>query len=236
MSKVTDNSTTSTLTPSSRPAYEEAAIKLRNYIENQQFNPGDNLPSERKLAEQFKVSRHTLRQAFRVMEEKGILISKRGSGTYIAPNSIAGLKQSLTTCLHSETDQLKEIFEFRKILEPQVAALAAKNHKPFQIDALKTLIGRQILTTDPIQLKQIDKQFHGLIAQATGNTILAKMVEQINVAIDPVRSEHLISNKRHRISLIGHQTILNAIEKGDEKLAADAMATHITEIRDEVIN
>ncbi|NRA87897.1 MAG: FadR family transcriptional regulator [Rhizobiales bacterium] len=164
MTQITENSNTLGNSTPSRPAYEEAAIKLRNYIEKNQFNPGDNLPPERKLAEQFKVSRHTLRQAFRVMEEKGILVSKRGSGTYIAPNSLIGLKQSLATCLDSETDQLNEIFEFRKILEPQVAALAAKNHKPFHVDALKNLIGQQILTIEPVQLKQIDRQFHAMIA------------------------------------------------------------------------
>jgi len=96
----------------SQPVYQEAVSKLRAFIENSDLGPGDFLPAERKLSETFLVSRHTLREAIKALQEKGILAVKRGSGNYIASTSVSGLKQQLLDCIQTERDQLADIFQF----------------------------------------------------------------------------------------------------------------------------
>lgn len=216
---------------SMRPVHEETASKVRLYIEANNYSPGDVLPAERLLAQEFQVSRHTLREALRVLEERGILISKRGSGTYIAPMSHAGLKQLLASCVATERDRLEEIFQFREILEPQVVALAAKMATPSHIDELESLIRQQAEATDIAQMREIDIQFHMALARATGNSILTEMVQGIHNTLGLVRSEHLISRRRQKISLAGHQMLIEAIRQRDPQMAIEAMRDHLQEIK-----
>ncbi len=212
-------------------ASDSTLSKVRLFIESNHYSPGDALPPERELAARFNVSRHTLREALRVMEERGILVSKRGSGTFIADFSAAGLRQALANCVSGEVAQLVEIFQFREILEPQVAALAARMSTRSDIEQLDALIAQQVATVDPGQLMEIDVSFHAVIARATGNALLCDLVEKINHALNLARAAHLIDKGRQAISIAGHRAILAAIRNGNEDEARVAMETHIQEIR-----
>jgi len=218
----------------SQPVYHEAASKLRAYIERSDLKPGDFLPSERKLSEAFNISRHTLREAIKVLQEKGILASKRGSGNYIASTSPASLKQQLLDCVQTERDQLADIFQFREMLEPQIAAEAARNATADNIKELASLIELQADCETDKRHREIDDRFHLELAVATGNQILATMVINLRNAIAPSRSEHLLVAKRREISLQGHKDIFDAIKTGNPVAAAEAMNRHLQDIKENV--
>lgn len=211
-------------------ASEAALSRVRSFIETGGFRPGDTLPSERDLAKRFQVSRHTLREALRVMEARGVLLSRRGSGTYIAPVSAARLRAALTDCLRSERATVHEIFQFRQLLEPQVAALAAVAATGAQIAALRALVERQAATRSDKALNEIDTRFHTLIAEATGNSILGDMTAQITRGLREIRAEHRIDDLRRDLSLQGHRVLIDALARRDADGAQAAMRDHIAGI------
>ncbi len=216
-------------------AFKTVVDKLRRYIETEHLTPGQALPSERALTQRFKVSRHTLREAIRVLQEKGILTVKRGSGTYIADVSDAELAAALSAAVSWEKDSLFEIFQFREIFEPQIAALAATMANPGHIKQLNTILAQQAEATDPALIRELDSQFHTTLAYTTGNRIIADIVDRINEALSPARSDQHHSDERREKSLSGHRNIVSAIEHGSSDKAQSAMAAHIQDIKNAVI-
>ena len=100
------------------PVYEEVMVRLAGLMNQGRLKPGDRLPSERSLAERMRVSRATLREALRVMQLQGLIVSRRGAGNFIA----GGKPEELAAALHHLA--LQDIFEFRLLIEPSIAALA----------------------------------------------------------------------------------------------------------------
>ena len=216
-------------------AFEGVIHKMLTFIESENLAPGDALPSERSLAQRFKVSRHTLREAIRVMQEKGVLRIRRGSGTYVAPISDKDLAAAMSACIPGEKDRLFEIFQFREIVEPQIAALAAEMARPDQIIELESLIEKQAQSTNASEIMEIDSQFHISLAYMTGNRILADIVEKINEALSLARSEHHYSSDRQQKSVSGHRAIVAALRSGSSDKAQSAMKNHIKQISDAVL-
>ncbi len=217
-------------------ASEAVVALVRVFIETNNFAPGDALPPERELAKSFGVSRHTLREALRIMEERGVVVSRRGSGTYIAPVTLPQLQSALLQCLQSEVRHLKEIFQFRELLEPQVAALAAAVASPEDIDRLRELVETQEKTRNQSELNELDTEFHMVIAYASGNTLLGDMISQVSRDLKKARTTHLIDKTRQDLSLAGHKAILNALCKRDPAEAEGAMRDHIFGIGDWIFN
>ena len=142
------------------------------------------MPAERVLAEQLKVGRGSVREAIRTLELQGLVTSKQGSGTFINTqnlNAVASLMTfSLIESLGDGEAQLKDIFEVRHLLEPQLAALAAQRATPEDEERLSAILVEQ--------LRQImegetgvdaDTEFHFALATATHNTALIKVVSAV---------------------------------------------------------
>lgn len=199
-------------------------------IDDGKLKHGDRLPPERKLAEIFEVSRHSVREAIRTLEEKGILKSKPGSGTFVILEDKSSVLDYIADVIRKEKTEQKEVFEFRRLLEPQIAGLAAKNAKAEDIDNLKRILDRQKSGEAPDQVKKQDQDFHMGLARATGNKILVEIVELLTEIIDKSRIKRLISEKRYQKSVRGHSRILEAVMAQDEELARQTMLSHITEI------
>jgi DNA-binding FadR family transcriptional regulator len=113
--------------------YEEIVVKVKHMIEKGRLHSGDQLPSERELAEVFNVSRSSVREALRSLETQGYLESRQGDGTYIARQPVESLVNPLATVIFSEKDGQMELFEMRRLIEPQLAYLAAERATPEEI-------------------------------------------------------------------------------------------------------
>ena len=99
-------------------AGEEGAVQRNQH--------GDRLPSERDLADQFKVSRSSVREAIRSLELQGLVVSKRGSGTFINTDNLESVLALIAATLNTGGENLTDVFEMRHLLEPPIAALAAQ--------------------------------------------------------------------------------------------------------------
>ena len=229
-----DKTALGTSTSSIAKAFETTVENLQEFIIEHAMEAGDVLPSERELSQRFRVSRHTLREAIRVLQEKGVLVTKRGSGTYVAAKGKHSLSDELLALMPSEYDRLQEIFQIREIIEPQAAALAATMVGPENIQELRQIIAAQLLATTSIRQKELDSRFHVVLAFATKNQLLADIVEKINFALEPARSRHHHTKTRRLRSIEGHSLIVDALEQGDSGKAATAMRNHIGDVSNAV--
>jgi len=238
MDKKSRTSLAGNLQPVSKTKFHEQIVEqVQALIEKGRLKQGDQLPAERELASIFKVSRHSVREAIRVLEQQRVLKSRPGSGTFIIIEDEPSVVESLANAILQEKNALEEIFQFRELLEPQIAGLAARNADTEDIRILENILEKQQKEVDDIQAsKVLDEKFHLALARATGNSVLLQVVELFGHILLKSRHESSGSLHRNQLSVKGHKKILDAIKKKDPTAAGNLMAGHLQAIRDLVIS
>jgi GntR family transcriptional repressor for pyruvate dehydrogenase complex len=216
--------------------HEQIVNQIQALIDNGRLKHGDQLPPERELATIFKVSRHSLREAIRILEHKKVLKSRPGSGTYIILEEESVVVEYLATAINREKNTLDEIFQFRELLEPQIAALAARHATQADHSVLQDILERQKNELNNDVSKRLDQDFHLALAKATGNTVLLQIVELLGHIFSKSRHEYSQSDHRSRLSIQGHRKIVKAIQEAKPKAARDSMAAHLSKIRKLVLS
>jgi GntR family transcriptional repressor for pyruvate dehydrogenase complex len=217
--------------------HEQIVDQVQALIEKGRLKHGDQLPPERELASIFKVSRHSVREAIRVLEQKKVLKSRPGSGTFIILENESSVVESLANAILREKNTLAEIFQFRELLEPQIAGLAARNASKKDIMVLENLLEQQQKELgNTLVAKKLDEKFHLALAQATGNSVLMQVEALFGHILLKSRHENFQSPHRNKLSVKGHKKILKAIKEGDSKAANQLMAGHLQAIRELVIS
>jgi GntR family transcriptional regulator, transcriptional repressor for pyruvate dehydrogenase complex len=216
--------------------YEEVVGQLHQLIDAGKLKAGDRLPSERELAETFRVSRSSVREAIKTLENQGMVITRPGSGTFITAVNVEAIIPPLASLLSRGKDALIDLFEMRCLVEPNIAALAAERATPADILRLK-----EICTEQEQQIKQDtsavdrDAAFHLTIGRATHNAALQRLVASIVEILKPIREKSLQTPGRAHKSLASHREILVAIERHDPELARQAMQRHIQAVEENVL-
>lgn len=217
--------------------YEEITTRLQTLVHNDDLKPGDRLPPERQLAIMFGVSRNSVREAIKSLEQHGMLISRPGAGTYIAANTRANLASALEDAFARERHRLDDIFELRLLLEPQIAHLAAQRISRPELEELRGLVEKyESNLTNGLPVFFLDQAFHDTIAAATGNQSLMTLMEQMHDLLDEIRDDALQSPARSANSLHDHKQILSALSEHDPDGAREAMTEHLTHTREIVFN
>lgn len=216
--------------------YQEIMSQIHRLIKKEKLKVGDRLPPERDLAEIFKVSRHSVREAIRTLEQKNILKSLPGSGTFVVSRDGESIIDYLTKAVIQEKGKLAEIFEFRKMIEPQVAFLAANNATIEEINEMEKILDQQKMGGTNIKnMIKLDEAFHLTLARATKNGILQRIVALINDIIRDCRDEGYQSELRWQKSIEGHSSIIEEIKKRNPDLALKFMTDHLNLIEEIVI-
>jgi len=213
--------------------YEEITTHLQTLMQNDNLKAGDRLPPERQLAVMFGVSRNSVREAIKSLEQQGILLSKPGAGTFIADTSQANLTSALGEVFARERHRLDDIFELRLLLEPQIAHLAALRITTPELEQLQKLVaeyGKALGDGRPVF--ELDQTFHDAIAAATGNQSIILLMEQMHDLLHESRDEALQTPIRNRKSLEGHQKILEALYTRDPERTREAMIKHLEHTRE----
>ena len=211
--------------------YENIVSEIKNLINQGRLKAGDQLPTERELSETFKVSRTSVREAFRILESQGFLESRPGNGTYVTNNAIDSLVQPLASFILKEKDYQLELFEMRRLLESQLAYLAAERATPEDVTKMEKILSRQEeQIAEGGTGMDADNAFHHALAEATKNRILLHIINTTMEFIDESRESYLLGEERAKKSLTHHKKILSAIKAGDRELAAKAMLEHIKDI------
>ncbi len=222
--------------------HEQIVLQIRDLIDKGKLAPGDRLPPERKLCKLFNVSRHSVREALRSLERSRLLNSVPGSGTYVAMSEPEAAGNMIASFLIDKKDMLMEVFQIRRMIEPQMADLAAKNAQKKDIELLEQLMekNRIFLTQDegsinPEEFSRLDKELHHVIAEATKSSIIPKLMNRISDLFSESRHKSSLSQGRMKISAQGHINLIQAIIKKDAKQASRLMEEHINSVEAETI-
>jgi DNA-binding FadR family transcriptional regulator len=203
--------------------------------------PGDKLPKETDLADEFKVSRGVSRETMRALEERGLITVKHGKGATVNDSNDWNLfdPDVLAVLLENGrgTEVLTEYLECRRILEVEAAALAAKRARKKDLAPMKAALARMEETTHESEgasaerrFHEADVAFHQALVAATGNRALGALVERIHAAL--VVARFPLARPQYRIerALPEHRRILDAVESGDPDQARQAMKAHLDTI------
>jgi GntR family transcriptional repressor for pyruvate dehydrogenase complex len=208
---------------------------VRGLIERGAVRPGDRLPAERDLATQIGVSRPTVRAGLRALAAIGVVRSRHGSGTYIpaGPPSLGTEALSFLSALHGFTRD--EMYEARRILEVGAAALAAERATSDQVATLAEEVASLFASLqDPAIFLVHDINFHRGVAVASGNPIVASLVQMVSALYYEQRrgTAARASQQDLRDSAEMHRRIYQAIRAHDGETARRLMADHLTQAHD----
>ena len=217
--------------------YEEVVSQIHDLIRGGKLKASDQLPSERELAETFKVSRTSVREALRTLETQGLVVSRTGTGTFVADLPIEALVAPFATLLIQEKNALMDIFEMRKLIEPHIASLAADRATKRDIERMKAILRKQRKEVNRGATGvEEDAEFHFSIGRATQNQALEKLVSGLMDILSRSREESLQTPGRSQASLDSHLKILSAIEKHDKDRSREAMLRHIEQVEENVLS
>jgi len=216
--------------------YEEVAKQIERLILNK-LNPGDKLPSERELAEMLKVSRSSIRDAIRGLELKGLVEPRQGAGTIVRETSVDAVANPFARALERRKEMVSELLDFRRMLEPPLAARAAAHVSADEVSEMEEILQRQ-------QEKQSqgeaaiaeDTEFHYSVALASGNSVVLKVLDTLMDLLRETRERSVQLKGRPQKSLAGHRRILGAIKRHDAEAAMAAMRRHIEDIEEIVLD
>ena len=218
--------------PVRRPR-EQVESQIREAILSGAFRQGDKLPSETALAEQFSVSRTTVREALRALAADGLISKVPGvaGGSFVQSvdhRSLgAVLGQSLANIVRLGAITHREVQQLRLMLEVPSASLAASERSDADIETLRRIVGREKETTiDDPDVPELDISFHTAVAEASGNRVLASFVAALHRVTRPVSALEL-SPEVGRRTVRQHVEVVRAIEAGDAQAAGNAMAAHL---------
>lgn len=209
--------------------YRQIAEQLRGLISGGEFQPGTRLPAERDLAKQFGVSRPSVREALIALEVEGWVEVRTGSGVYVlerAGRAAEGTKVPLT-----EWGPL-ELIRARRVIEGEIASLAATHAKRRHIQAIREAIAMMRQDTDRgVAPLSGDRAFHTAVAEACDNVVL---VETVGTFWDARRGplferlgDYFETVPSWRMAIAEHEAILEAIRAHDAPAARAAMQVHM---------
>ena len=212
--------------------------QIRKQIFEGKLVPGDRLPSESRLMEQFQVSKQTLREALRALEFIGLIEIKKGTtgGAYIAEMDSQIALEVLANFLYFKKLSINDMTEVRKIVEPYSTGIAAASMQDKDIDTLKNLIEktRNEFNSDIDSNHSFndDLEFHCVIARSTKNPLLILMVDFIESLMADKKTV-ISPSKEFRTSILeAHERIYNSIITRDSDRARTEMSRHITEVEE----
>lgn len=201
----------------------EEAIILKELLS------GEQLPTERELATIFKTSRLAIREALSLLEEKGLIEKRVGAkgGTFVLPLTLNSHMRNRME-IRKDWNEMKKLFEFRSIIEPEASYLAAKRISEIELDRLRDYLRMSIEPDCSRELfRSLDVKFHLAIAKASGNQYFEKAVREIRTKINPALDLMPYSDKVKKVNYEGHINLLKALERGDGEQSRDIMRLHI---------
>ncbi len=216
--------------------YEEVAKQIERLI-LKKLKPGDKLPSERELAEMLQVSRSSIRDAIRGLELVGMVEPRQGAGTIVRELATDSVNNPFADALERRQKSVGELLDFRKMLEPPLAARAAMHASADEISEMEEILQRQEEKQEQGEVTIAeDAEFHYSVALASGNSVVLKVIDILMELLRETRERSLQVKGRSQKSLAGHRRILAAIKRRDAEAAKAAMRRHIEDVEEIVMN
>ncbi len=211
---------------------QEIQDRIEHAILEKVYRPGEKLPTEHELTQMFGVSRTALREALQMLSAKGLISVKKGSGIYIEDYSPQNVIKPMRLYLELNFDKsyILHLIEVRKIIEPQICKMAARNRSEDDVKLLQKNLNK-FKTSEPANFRQegeLDREFHLIIARASGNPIIPIIVDPIFQLMPKIRTlvyAHI--DKAKSAAFQYHDLIFKCIKEKDEDGAYHYMVEHL---------
>jgi DNA-binding FadR family transcriptional regulator len=214
-------------------AYQVVSREIRRIIVSGELKPGDHLPSETELADQFGVNRSTVREGIRQLESDGFVRREGRKRLYVSVPTSSDLAPRASRALFMRQVTFRELWEVARVLEPACAALCASNRTDAQeaairgnIDRTGTLLGNASLAIE------LDTEFHALIAEGAHNSAMLLSREPVGILLYPAfEMLHPLLPQALGRMLEAHDKVAAAITAGDATEAELWMRKHMVDFR-----
>ena len=189
--------------------------ELERRILGGELPPGAKL-NEADLAAELRVSRGPVREAFRALDQTGLVRTEKNRGVFVRQVSL---------------EEANEIYEVRAALEGLIGRLAAKRIQPAQVEKIRAVVKKMHAvgkSRDAAAYYPLNVQFHDLLVEAAGNRTLATNYRRVVNELDLYRRETIARSAENiPVSTRDHEAIVNAVARGDEKLAERLLFEHV---------
>ena len=209
----------------------EIVAQIERAIFGGQLSAGDRLQSERELAEEFGVSRITVRDALRILEARGLIKVKVGAsgGAFVSEANMDRVAESLSTMLRLKRMTLSELAEARKVVETATVELAAERATAKDIAMLREVVDRgKAAVRDRDSHLQVSMDFHVALAKIAGNEVLHATVAAYHELLVGALAD-MRDPKSARVTQKLHEEILDAVKAHDGEAAQEVMLEHLAE-------
>lgn len=210
---------------------EKVTDALLQSIRSGDLEPGDQLPSERDLGDQFAVSRTIIREALRVLQAKGLIDVRSGRGALVAAVPASHITETIELFLQGAQAQdlldAQKISEVRSTLEVRMVELACERATATDLEKMQRSIDAMVAADDVEEASKHDVAFHRLIAEATYNALFVLLLDSIGSVLLELRRRSLSVDGRVHRAALDHQRVLDALVARDVAASRRAMLDHL---------
>jgi len=212
--------------------FEEIVKQVEDSILKGKLKPGDQLPAERDLAQQFGVSRTAVREAVKTLREKGLVEAFSGRGTFVTNGTSMAMRQSLDLMIRiNQQEGSSNLAELRFVLEPEIAGLAAERIEEQLLSTMREAVAVMDRNLhDPDAYVEADLDFHLALAEAVGNPLILSLLDSIVGLLREQRSRIFNVDRGPERGQFHHKRILAAVEQRDPGAAREAMRSHLQQV------
>jgi len=218
------------------PVVQQVEDRIRMLIDEQAYRPGQKLPPEMELCQTLSVGRGTVREAFRLLQAKGIVEIKPGRGAFVAEAPAIPNITAIDWLVENEGD-LRNFLDVRTALEPLAARRMAERCGEDDIKKLEE-IHRSFLAAidagDPGKIAQLDERFHSAIVERCGNHLMIEINTRVCTGIRTFRSKTFQVEQNARNAVRPHSNIMNAILARDADQAELEMRAHLDKVQEDL--
>ncbi|HWI73706.1 MAG TPA: FCD domain-containing protein [Baekduia sp.] len=219
-------------TGGSGPAYQQLATTIRTSIMEGELTEGQRLPSEVALAGEAGVSRSTVREALRVLQESGFIERSSPKIFVVRAHTEEPAVRAVSHALRRRTVTFAALHEALLLLEPELTRLAALRHDEEDLAALRRILDAQRESLDDFaRWCRLDEEFHETIAEASANAPLVLARASLGQVLVPTVAQFLTTERAAIAGTVFHERIYDSIVEGDGDLAALVARRHVEDFR-----
>jgi len=219
------------------PLYEKIALHIESLVSSGKLQPGDRLPSERELAEGLGVGRGVVREAVKLLAERGLVIILPGRGTFVSESDPKLQSEQLGRLFRRGGHSYSDLHEVRQILEVEIAGLAAQKATPADLEKMRQVIEKMDATVSPftqVEFIKADTAFHAALAEATHNSVFPLLMDVLMGLLEEPRFMMSQMPGVPVRSQAHHRLIFESVQRGDADAARQAMWQHTQQVAEDI--
>ncbi len=208
--------------------YEQVAQQIQGLIVASGWPAGSKMPAERELVEQFGVSRPVIREALKALSERGLVAIRPGRGIFVADLNADALKEPMKLLFQRRNFSYENLVETRRVLEVEIAGLAAERAEPEQVARMRAAIAEMDATyAEAETFIRADHAFHVALAEATQNPLLPMLIDSIGELVRETRRLVIEVGGSQTRGQYYHARLLDAVIHHDSAAARKTMGEHL---------